>query len=64
MKGQAMQITCTNCGSDRFKAGDVNLSPRGGYEVVMPCSDCHTPNMVLHSDDVELCEALLKFFAA
>ena len=30
----------------------------------MPCSDCGTPNNVLHSDDVELCKMLLDFFPA
>ena len=57
-------IRCMNCDSDRFKAGQVELSPRGGYEVIMPCSDCGTPNNVLHSDDVELCKMLLDFFSA
>ena len=28
----------------------------------MPCSTCNTPNQVLHSDDMELCQMLMEFF--
>jgi hypothetical protein len=57
-----MVITCLNCGSDRFKAGELRPSPQGGFDVVMPCSECGTPLSTIHSDDMELAKELLKFF--
>ena len=56
-----MQITC-QCGSDRFKAGEVQLSPAGGYDIVMPCSSCHEPVVVLHGHDPEMAGELIRFF--
>jgi hypothetical protein len=56
-----MQITCA-CGSDRFKAGEVRLNPAGGFDIVMPCSACHQPVVVLHGHDPAMAGELIDFF--
>jgi uncharacterized Zn finger protein len=58
-----MQITCVSCGSEKFRAGDVQPHPEGGFDVVMPCSQCGTPNTIVHDDDPEFAKQLLSFFA-
>jgi hypothetical protein len=57
-----MVITCVSCGSDRFRAGELELAPDGGYTVVMPCADCGVPHTILHDDDTDFAKALLDFF--
>lgn len=59
-----MVITCANCGSDRFKAGEIELSEDGGFNVVMPCAKCGTPMQALHDDDPEFAKMLVGFFAS
>lgn len=61
---QAGQIRCIDCGSERFKAGEIEMSPGGGFDVVMPCVACGTHNVVLHDSDPEVAKMLLGFFAA
>lgn len=56
------QITCVKCGSDRFRAGEIELSEDGGFIVVMPCTECGTPNKLIQSDDTEFAQLLLEFF--
>jgi len=58
-----MMITCTRCGSETFRAGVIELSPQGGFDVVLPCSNCGTPNPLLHENDPELAKMLFSFFA-
>ena len=58
-----MTITCIRCGSDRFKAGEIQPAPQGGYFVVMPCAECGTPNAMLHDEDPEFAQTLLEFFS-
>jgi hypothetical protein len=55
-------ITCVNCGSSKFLAGELQLSEEGGFDVVMPCAECKTPNPVLHDNEPEFAQLLLKFF--
>lgn len=57
-----MQITCIRCGCERFKAGEIQPAPQGGFFVVMPCAECDTPNTVLHDESSEFAEMLLSFF--
>lgn len=57
-----MTITCVSCGYDRFRGGELELSPGGGYEVVMTCAKCGTPNRHLASNDPGLAQALVEFF--
>ena len=59
-----MQITCVSCGSETFRAGDVQPHPEGGFDVVMPCAKCNTPNTLVHDDDPEFAGSLLAFFAS
>lgn len=59
-----MVITCTNCGSDRFNAGEIELNPDGGYTVVMPCVECGTPSRVIHDHDPEFAKLLIEFFGS
>jgi hypothetical protein len=60
----AFTVTCIKCGSDRFKAGQIELSPEGGYDVVMPCAQCGTPGPVMHDHDPEFAKSLLDFFSS
>lgn len=55
-------VTCVNCGCNRFNAGDVQPHPDGGYDVIMPCADCNTPNVALHDTDPEFAKLVLSFF--
>ena len=57
-------IACVSCGEERFGAGVIEASPLGGFDVLMPCKNCRTMNMVLHDDDPEMAQLLLSFFAA
>jgi hypothetical protein len=57
-----VQITCIRCGCDRFKAGEIQPAPQGGFFVIMPCAECDTPNVVLHDMDEGFAETLLEFF--
>lgn len=59
-----MVITCVNCGSDRFKAGQIELNEGGGFNVVMPCASCGTPSSVIHDNDPEFAKLLLDFFGS
>jgi len=59
----AQQITCVSCGSDTFKAGQIELSPEGGYDVWLPCAECGTPHKMVHDDDPEFAKTLMEFFA-
>jgi aspartate/methionine/tyrosine aminotransferase len=59
-----MTITCIRCGADRFKAGEVQPAPQGGFFLIMPCSECDTANVVLHEQDEEFAKTLLEFFGA
>ena len=58
------QVRCVECSSSRFRAGEIELSPGGGFDVVMPCAECGTPNTVFHDEDPEMARTLLGFFAA
>jgi predicted nucleic-acid-binding Zn-ribbon protein len=58
------QVTCIRCGSDRFKAGEVQPAPQGGFFLVMPCAECDTGNTVLYDGDMEIVQALLSFMAS
>jgi hypothetical protein len=58
-----MVITCVNCGSDRFQAGELEIAPDGGFVIAMPCADCGAPSRVLQSDDMDFAKELLQFFA-
>jgi len=57
-----MVITCENCGSDRFRSGELELDPGGGFTVVMPCAQCGTPNKTIHDQDPEFAKMLTEFF--
>lgn len=55
-------LTCAKCGSERFKAGQLELAPEGGYVVVMPCAECGHPNTAMHDDDPAFAKMLAEFF--
>jgi hypothetical protein len=57
-----MVITCVSCGSDRFNAGEIEISEDGGFNVVMPCAQCGTPSRAIHDDDPEFAKLLIDFF--
>lgn len=57
-----MEITCIRCGCGRFKAGEIQPAPQGGFFVVMPCAECHEPNPVLHEYDEDFAKSLAAFF--
>lgn len=57
-----MTITCIRCGSARFKAGEIQPAPQGGFFVVMPCAECDTANVMLHEQDEEFALSLAEFF--
>ena len=57
-----MTITCIKCGENTFSAGDIQPTLDGGYDVVMTCRACGTPNTVLHDEDPEFAKALGSFF--
>jgi len=59
-----MTITCIRCGADRFKAGEVQPAPQGGYFLIMPCAECEEANVVLHDYDEESVTFLMEFFGA
>ena len=56
-------IACVSCGSTKFLAGELEQDPQGGFNVVMPCAECKTPNSVLHDDEPEFAQLLLDFFS-
>jgi predicted nucleic-acid-binding Zn-ribbon protein len=56
--------TCVRCGSDSFRAGEIEPAPEGGFYVVMPCAKCHYPNHIFHDHDPEFAKMLMEFFAA
>ena len=58
----AITITCGSCGSDRFKSGEIELDPEGGFTVVMPCAECGTPSRVIKDEDPEFAKLLMEFF--
>lgn len=58
-----MQITCPNCGSDRFKAGYFEPNPDGGVDVLMPCAQCGQPLKAMTEDDPDMVASLIGFFA-
>lgn len=62
MKGQKMVITCDACGSDRFKAGELELNLDGSFTVVMPCANCGTPSKQIQDTDPEFAKLLMEFF--
>lgn len=57
-----MQVTCANCGSARFSAGEIDLSSAGGYDIKMICAKCGTPTTALHETDPGLAQSLSQFF--
>jgi DNA-directed RNA polymerase subunit RPC12/RpoP len=59
-----MVIACENCGSDRFRAGEIELNPQGGFTVSMPCAKCGTPSKVIQDNDPEFAQLLGEFFAS
>jgi hypothetical protein len=59
-----VQFTCIRCGSDVFKAGEVQPAMQGGYFLILPCAECDYANVAFHDMDEEYMETLQQFFEA
>lgn len=57
-----MVITCASCGSDRFRAGELEINEDGSFTVVMPCAECGTPSKQIQDNDPEFAKLLMEFF--